>query len=133
MRALPVCSLLGLAYVLPGLIALLLRAPSTTPHRRSHEQDHKHDCNSHHDHDGTGANREHAHERPTAMSKGYLPDATDREVHQDPRGSATGLASERMSGWCLPRPGRQIERLTFGDTLAEFLVTFDLRIELGAK
>jgi hypothetical protein len=62
---LPACS--GVAYVLPGLIVPLFVAPSTTSHRRSHEQHHKHDRDSHHDHDGAGANGEHDHERPSTM------------------------------------------------------------------
>src|SRR5512133_1817749 len=50
---------------------------------------------------------------------------------------ARGVVNTRSSPssrlFCLPRPCWQVERLPFGDTLAEFLVTLDLRIELGAE
>jgi hypothetical protein len=45
--------------VTPSPITLLCATHLTAPHRRSHEQDHKHDRNRDHDHHDAGANREH--------------------------------------------------------------------------
>jgi hypothetical protein len=67
--ALPPFSLSRLIDVTPSLATLLCATPLTAPRRHSDDQNHKHDCGRHHDHDDAGANREHdnggAHASPS--------------------------------------------------------------------